>query len=1155
MKRSLFSLALLISVVSFASAATPPGASLKRAVSADATLSLEPVDFAKLRAEDAAQGRAGQALRYGVAFDFDNVRFMNGEVTHGEVLTLDDGRKLWRWAALAPDATSLDFGFSRFHLPRGAELYVYAPDLKIVRGPYTDNDNEKHGQLWTPVVPGEAAVVELVAPAELWPYVELELTRVNYGYLEFWKRGSTKAESCNLDAVCPEADPWRDQVRAVAAYGFGSGAFPRFCTGQLVNNTANDGRPLFLSANHCEIGANDAPSVVIYWNYESAQCRTIDTPANGQIIDPSIALTQTGSTLIASEFITDFLLLELDDEPPGDAFLGGWDRRDRVPDFSASIHHPSGDEKRIAIDDDAASIIDTPSYISSNPQPDTHIFIQNYEIGTTEGGSSGSALWNQNQRIVGWLSGGGAACSVNIGDGYGRLHKAWNVGNTPSQRLRDHLDPLGTNVQVLEGQFNCDVPDVSIQSSSNPADVGADISLTSQVSGGQGPYSYSWDLNEDGIEDWSGDSLTTRFPSRFNGSVVLTVTDSLDCSASAVLGQVARGPELAFQSTMGPQEVCGDGDARVEPGEIFQSNVSVQNAGDGAAGEGWLVFAKSMAGSEPVAGPDNAGYTAFDSDNGSCAFDFVDISSSGQGLTFTPSGQFDALDDGGASVPLDGGGFDFYGVNRTQLVMSSNGYLSTQASDNGGDFDNDCPIPTSPDRGGGARIMPMHDDLIIEGGFYQYFDNCPRSGEVGNGPCHVFQWDDVGFFSAEGVIFDMQALLYENTGQIVYQYGPGNTEAGANSSIGIQNQNASVGLSYACQQNGSVTDNKAVCIYAANNQPPTAVTDGIRLLTPAVSVGNFGPNSTSNVAVQYKIEESVACGSQVSFGAHGLTFPEGFAPGQGNVVQFTVGGQSGQCNASVNCPMDIDVISPNQGLFNSPLRDGNGVDTNINLQDTLVATWYTGRKDHLPVWYSAAAEFLDNQMDSPLRKVTRSAGGAISVEEVGRVLYTFLDESTALFNYTLNGESSGEYLTEFVFGMGGERGSGTGHYFAPAESGWGTLLNQRGNVELNTFYFYDSSGEPVWGLGASTDFAPDEQTHTLVTSQVVCPGCPFVPQQPTDPIGTVTRNFDVPPGTCPDENANDLLVSTNISLPAPLSGSWVRNDVCKEALSAPVGGN
>ena len=74
--------------------------------------------------------------------------------------------------------------------------------------------------------------------------------------------------------------------------------------------------------------------------------------------------------------------------------------------------------------------------------------ISNWEDGTTEPGSSGSPLFNQDGRVIGQLYGGTANCSNNIDDYYGRFDVSWASGGAANVRLspdwcRDQRDQHG----------------------------------------------------------------------------------------------------------------------------------------------------------------------------------------------------------------------------------------------------------------------------------------------------------------------------------------------------------------------------------------------------------------------------------------------------------------------------------------------------------------------------------------------------------------------------------------------------------------------------------------------------------------------------------------------------------------------------------------
>ena len=110
--------------------------------------------------------------------------------------------------------------------------------------------------------------------------------------------------ACNNDVVCPEGDPWRDEIPSVAAISTGGSLF---CTGFMVNNTAQDQKPYFMTAYHCGISSGNAASLVVYWNFETSTC--------GGTPDGSLSDFQTGSFFRSRYSPSDFALVELDSAP------------------------------------------------------------------------------------------------------------------------------------------------------------------------------------------------------------------------------------------------------------------------------------------------------------------------------------------------------------------------------------------------------------------------------------------------------------------------------------------------------------------------------------------------------------------------------------------------------------------------------------------------------------------------------------------------------------------------------------------------------------------------------------------------------------------------------------------------------------------------
>ncbi len=410
-------------------------------------------DVETLLAEDAVRERSGKpvAPRYAkiiqVTYTPDN---------SGTWETLDDGSRLWRLRLSSPGALSLNLGLERFELPAGAAFWIHAPDGSNVQGPYIAKNRNALGGLWTAVVLGDELVAELRVPAG--KEAAIEITAVSHGYRFFGERESgvvAKRGSCNVNVVCPEGNRWADQIRSVARTSMSDNAFQYLCTAQLINNTAEDETPYLYTAGHCVYSVTGSPldpaTLVAYWNYQTATC--------GDRFGGSLSQNQSGSTLIAASYVSevdfqfDFGLLLLDEspDPEFDVFFAGWDARDVAPSASVCIHHPGADQKSISFDNDPAEITSVYSYQS--PGDGNYLRVIDWDLGTTEGGSSGSCLFDQMSGLcVGSETGGAAACGNDASDWYARLNRQWTGEGTPETRLSDWLDPAGTGAEYLTGK-------------------------------------------------------------------------------------------------------------------------------------------------------------------------------------------------------------------------------------------------------------------------------------------------------------------------------------------------------------------------------------------------------------------------------------------------------------------------------------------------------------------------------------------------------------------------------------------------------------------------------------------------------------------------------------------------------------------------------
>ncbi|MGM0464723.1 MAG: trypsin-like peptidase domain-containing protein, partial [Bacteroidota bacterium] len=179
---------------------------------------------------------------------------------------------------------------------------------------------------------------------------------------------------------------------------------------------------------------------VYVFRYESPYC---DGP------DGSTAYSLSGAELMADDENTDFAIVRLDDFPPitYKPYFAGWDVSGTVPDSTVSIHHPSGDVKKITTDNDPP-VIDT----FQDMYEDGFWKVLQWDEGTTEGGSSGSPLFDQDHRVVGLLTGGEAVCGNSVNDYYSRLDIVFDLHEEQHRSLMPWLDPARSGVSVLDGR-------------------------------------------------------------------------------------------------------------------------------------------------------------------------------------------------------------------------------------------------------------------------------------------------------------------------------------------------------------------------------------------------------------------------------------------------------------------------------------------------------------------------------------------------------------------------------------------------------------------------------------------------------------------------------------------------------------------------------
>jgi len=503
-----------------------------------ATITLQNPDLNVLAGEDAVNDPR-QKYRVGVNLPV-NLNVNNS----GQWQNLPNGGRLWRLVVHSEDAMALGLYYNNFYVPNGGQVFIYNETKDHVIGAFTEANNIQNQIRATQMIEGETITIEYYESPGTIGLPAIEIKEVVYFYRgveDFVNQialardgvltyGLNKAENCQVDVACtPESTGWSKQIDAVVWYTFSSGGGTAICTASMINNTAADCTPYIISAWHCgepDAGSN-INSTVWYWNYQKSSC----SPGTDNSSDPFPGNeTMTGGTVVASSGNgtlnnppgsnqlagSDFYLVELSSEPPSsyNAYYNGWNRSNTAATSGVGVHHPAGSAKKIST---YTSSLSSSSY---NGGPFGTHWSVNWSSttnghGVTEGGSSGSPIFDNNGRFVGQLSGGLSFCSApNQSDSYGKMYTNWDqCGSAATAQLKPWLDPGNTGALTMDGTYQpCTpvAPTCGINASTTSINAGGSVTFTDGSTGI--PTDWAWNFDNTSQGGVSPASSTAQNP-------------------------------------------------------------------------------------------------------------------------------------------------------------------------------------------------------------------------------------------------------------------------------------------------------------------------------------------------------------------------------------------------------------------------------------------------------------------------------------------------------------------------------------------------------------------------------------------------------------------------------------------------------------------